>query len=475
MEENKAPVHKEHSGIIERLWQFFSSTRLAFILMIVIALLSLLGALISQYSGPKELYQSWMENTAQPQYGLWTPLMGLLQLFRVFHSVWFLGAGALLVINILVCSLDRWKRLNQMIRGGKIVQIETYYQTAGSGLELNRMTDSASEAMDSVIAKLKAQGYRVRKELSGERIHIAADKNRYFRLGTYLTHFSLILFILGFLISGFLGFRNDSFTVAVGGVENVGDNSGLSLKLLSFQDQYYPDGSPKDFRSEVVVYENSKQVKQGSIQVNHPLVYKSYSFFQSSFGQSVLVQIKDSSGRTLSAGNIPLTEPLNVETLHLITGGIEIPGAGVAIWAMKAASGGGGGMLNEGELIIQVIDQSTQQILKMGKVSKGVPTSLSGFEISYLGDSQFSGFQVARDPGANFIWAASALLLAGLVMVFYFPLRQLWAVAIPAGPKSSRVLLRTTAARTFSTPSDLAKLVKQIESTTDRDKKIVRG
>jgi cytochrome c biogenesis protein len=250
--------------------------------------------------------------------------------------------------------------------------------------------------------------------------------------------------------------------VGVGAVENVGDNSSLSLKLISFKDEYYPEGSPKDFRSEVVVYENGKQVKQGTIQVNHPLSYKSYSFFQSSFGRSVQVQIKGASGQIILNGNIPLTEPLQVETLQLNTGGVAIPGTGMEVWAMQAVTGGGGGMLNPGELIIQLIDQSTQKVIKMSKVSKGVPISTNGLEISYLGDSQFSGFQVVRDPGVNFIWAASILILAGLVMVFYFPLKQLWAVAVPGEPKVSRVLLRTTASRMFNASADLENLVKKI-------------
>ncbi len=471
MEENKIQTSKSNSDIIDRVWHFFSSIKLAFILIIVIALLSLSGALIMQYTGAPDSYQTWLENVAQSKFGLWTPIMALLQLFRIFHSIWFLGAGTLLVINILVCSLARLKSITQVIRGGHIVQTESYYQSGGSGVEVSLKSDSAEAVSNLMKEKLQTRGYRVRVEKAGDNFHFAADKNRYSRLGTYLTHFSLILFILGFLVSAVLGYRNEAFTVGVGGVENVGDNSRLSLKLLSFTDEYYPDGSPKDFRSEVVLYDSGQEVKQATIRVNHPLSYKNYKFFQSSFGPTVLVLIKDSSGQTIVNGDIQMNYPVQLEGLNLMSGGLLLPQSSYELWAYKANQGGGGSMINEGELVIQIIEQSTQKIINMGKVVQGTPTVLNDLEINYLGDSQYSGFQVTRDPGANFIWAASIFLLAGLVLVFYFPVRQLWAVVIPAGAQGSRVLLRTNTSRASSTVNDLNRLVKEIEYHDLKNKK----
>ena len=42
-----------------------------------------------------------------------------------------------------------------------------------------------------------------------------------------------------------------------------------------------------------------------------------------------------------------------------------------------------------------------------------------------------NGLKVVKDPGVNVIWVASALMVLGLVMVFWFPHRRLWALCTP--------------------------------------------
>ena len=64
--------------VIDRLWRFFSSVRLALVLMLVLTGLSLIGALLIQAPGDvladKEAYAFWLESAAAPKYGAWTPV-----------------------------------------------------------------------------------------------------------------------------------------------------------------------------------------------------------------------------------------------------------------------------------------------------------------------------------------------------------------------------------------------------------------
>jgi len=54
--------------------------------------------------------------------------------------------------------------------------------------------------------------YIAREEADGK-VYLAADKNRHYRLGTYVSHLSLILFIAGFIIGSYWGFNVPSFDV----------------------------------------------------------------------------------------------------------------------------------------------------------------------------------------------------------------------------------------------------------------------
>ena len=86
--------------------------------------------------------------------------------------------------------------------------------------------------------------------------------------------------MLAYIIGSAFGFRDTYFIVNEGHTREVGYNTNLSLNLISFTDEYYPDGTPSDFRSEVVLYQGDQEVTRATIRVNHPLVYEGIRFYQ---------------------------------------------------------------------------------------------------------------------------------------------------------------------------------------------------
>ncbi len=54
-------------------------------------------------------YNRWLDS-ARDRYGVFTDAMAPLQLFHVFSSIWFRALIALLVANIVVCTINRWKQ-----------------------------------------------------------------------------------------------------------------------------------------------------------------------------------------------------------------------------------------------------------------------------------------------------------------------------------------------------------------------------
>jgi cytochrome c biogenesis protein len=323
-------------------------------------------------------------------------------------------------------------------------------------------TPAEQSAMLSVKI-LKGRGYRTRTESDENNIYIAADKNRYYRLGTYFSHFSLILFVLAFIAGNFFGFRDQSFTVPVGSTRAIGHDTSLSLQLVSFVDEYYDNGTPKDYRSEVVLYENDKPVRQAIIQVNHPMSYKGVRFYQAYFGPAMKMLVRDEKGQEVFNENVPLDSSFDLEGVRRRDGffDLNLPGKILNIRLIGSAVNAEDPMIPAGNVAIAISQDGKQTDFKL--VEPGAPEIVGGLEFTFLEESRFSGFQVSRDPMNVLIWIASALFIIGTCAVLYFPYRQVWVLTQPLSQGSSRLLIRTRAPRGFRDTSELNSLVNQIE------------
>jgi cytochrome c biogenesis protein len=468
---NKYDEKKKRKGpfktVVDWLWSLFSSVRFAVILILIITGLSLLGALLiqapSEVAKNPQLYSSWIDTVARSKVGVWAPFLSALHLFNVFSSIWFIIACALLMLNILICSLNRWSGIRLSLRGGTVKQDEKFYLNDSNHAELKDIQAPVAQAALISEKILKRRGYRTRTESDENNVYIAADKNRYYRLGTYFSHFSLILFVIAFVAGSYLGFREQSFTVPVGSIREVGHNTALSLKLVSFVDEYYDNGTPKDYRSEVVLYENGKPVKQGIIQVNHPMSYKGVRFYQAYFGPAVKMLVRDENGNDIFNDNVPMDSSFDLEGARRNEAffDLNLPGAISNIRLISSAVNAEDQMIPPGSIAVDVSQGGKQVDFRLVKL--GTPRIVGGLEFTFLEESQFSGFQVSRDPMNVLIWIASILFIIGICAVFYFPYRQAWVLFQPLGQESSRMLIRTRAPRGFRDTSELKTLVNQIE------------
>jgi cytochrome c biogenesis protein len=486
-EETRA--EKNPNNILVRIarwiWRLFSSVKLALILILIITALSLIGVFLIQVPADMvknpQAYQSWVENVATDKVGPWAPLLSLLQLFNVFGSFWFFGAGTLLMINILVCSLNRWGNIRLSLRGGTVKQQVSFFSNGNEQLraELASAPTSSSEIARLSEKILLKRGYRVRTENEGNNIYLAADKNRYFRLATYISHLSIILFVLAFIFGNVIGWRNDNFRVSEGSSpQTVGHDTNLSLQLDDFAAEYYDNGTPKDYRSQVTLYENGQAVKQALIQVNHPLVYKGVRFYQSTFGSTVKMRVSktdspssttEQSTTTPAPGTSELIYDGNVYMSPMgssmgsgyYIGYFELPEQGYVVYIISSE-------VSDDSMI--PADNIGIEVVKTDGTTAGVdlvplnnPTVIGSLEFTYSGLLEYSGFQVSSDPTNVLIWIASGLFLLGISLVLYFPHRQVWILSQPNDQHSSRLLVRTIAPRGFNNKIEIESLIKDLK------------
>jgi cytochrome c biogenesis protein len=414
---------------IKTIWRIISSLKLAIALILVLAGLSLIGTFVIQvpeeYTADPQNYLWWLENIAQSQTGGWYPLLRLLGFFNLFHSIWFILAGLMLIINITVCSLNRLSQLKHYLSLKPIIHNRAFFTVSSFSIVMPK-TPSADPFI-SFLKKRKYGGTAISQE--GE-THIMAAKNRFSHLGIYLIHFSLILFILGAVIGHQWGFQNSSFVVAEGQTKEVGYDTGLALKLDEFQKEVYTDGSPKNYRSRVTLIQNQQIVQTGVIEVNHPFKYEGVRFYQSFYGPAENLHITQN-GILIYNGMVALDSTMNNHPYLRPAGLLNLSDQGYIIYLVAPASNINDPTLNSNQIGIEIYNNRSQQALAAAVLDQNFPLIAGDLEITYTGSGLFSGFLVNSDPGVGFIWTGSALLFAGLIMVFFFPRRRLWAALIP--------------------------------------------
>jgi cytochrome c biogenesis protein len=425
---------------LEMVRQFFASLKLAILLILVLVGLTLIGVFVIQvpaeYSADPQNYIWWLENIAQTETGAWYPLLKFLGFFNLFHSIWFILTGLLLAVNIIVCSLNRLNQVKSRLFFKPAVHDRAFF-TASSGIS----TISNISSSDELVSFLKKRRYQVIVAGREGETHVSAVKNRFSTLGTYLIHFSIILFILGFVVGHYWGFQNSSFVVAENQNMAVGYNTGLTLKLVDFQYEAYPDGSPKTYRSQIVLMQDQQSVKTGTIEVNHPLKYKGVRFYQSFYGPAENLQITQNK-RVIFSGMVALDSTMNNHPYLRPAGVLQLSEQGYNIYLVAAATNISDPALKSTQLGIEVYRVNSREVVAARVLDLNIPLTAGDLEITYTGSGLFSGFLVNSDPGVAFIWTGSAFLLIGLVAVFYFPSRRLQAALIPNLDNSLDLYLR---------------------------------
>ena len=414
------------TDVLDRLWRFFISMRTGLVLILGLGVLSFIGTMVAQV--PPELradpaaYTSWVASV-QPKYGGWTVVLDKLGFFAIFTSIWFKGMTVLLTTSILACSVNRAPRLWKIAFHPRTRMGETFFTHAALRADILVPT-AADKAMDDVRAVLKSHRFRTINDPDDHGLNLYADRFRWGPFGTVVAHLSFVVILLGFFLSATTGFKDTQFTAAVGSKVEVGHDTGLTIEAKSFNDAYYPDGSPSDYASDLVLYKNGKQVDRKTIRVNHPLSYEGVSFYQSFFGVAASMKVTDAAGKTIFSDAVPLSWG-SKDGQHSI-GQFELKDQGLSVYVVDVASGKVDPDIKAGQVQLEVHQAGKDDPIATEVVDQGKAATIDGLSYTFERPRQFTGLTVARDPGANFVWVGSTLLVLGLFLVFFFPHRRVW-------------------------------------------------
>src|SRR4030043_2012575 len=106
---NETVITRE-KGFLSIIYDLFRSLKLTIFLFILLAILSIIGTLITQNATRSDYIQ---------RYGIGLyEVLNFFNLFDMYHSWWFSAILLLLVINLITCSIHRFPAIwSQISRG----------------------------------------------------------------------------------------------------------------------------------------------------------------------------------------------------------------------------------------------------------------------------------------------------------------------------------------------------------------------
>lgn len=443
---------QEKKDIFESIWKFFASVKLAIFLLITLALSSIIGTIVEQQAEPARnialLAKFFGDSAAPTVYNIFAKL-GFMDMYG---SWWFVSFLVLFSINLIICSIDRFPKTWRLINTPQKPLTESAIRSLPVKKEAT-FNVSLNKAKDEFLNVLRTSRYQVMEANEDNAVQLYTQKGRYARLAVYAVHLSIILIFVGALIGikyGFKGYLN----LPEGQASRVAYLSpdlsiplGFTIACNWYDTQYYDDSdTPREFQSELVIIEDNREVLKKVVEVNDPLTYRGITFYQSSYGMLpnptrgyFVLSIMPAGGEE--------------KTLRLQYGdSFEIPETGIkgtiadfspaltrdrATGALTSYSDQ---MVNPAIAInFEMPDEKkfTGWILRRYPDTGFLPGGHKVTFLDYWG-VEYTGLQVARDPGVWLIYLASIIMAVSLYICFFISHKKLW-VYISQNKKTVRI------------------------------------
>lgn len=425
--------------ILDKLLRFLSSLECGLVLLGSLGTTVIIGTMILQRPMAQE---GQIEQVYAPQT---VRLLSALGLFDVFHTWWFILLLGLLGANITLASLERFPQVWRLFARPHMTADEWYVRQLPFQKEIPLGSHSPAEALSIASSKLYYLGYPPRPKVL-EKGTLYVEKHRTARLAPYVVHASLLIVFAGAIIDGMWGFKGfvslapGDRTQSVEPMITPGEAHPLdfTLRCDGVGMERYPDGSPKQYWSQLAVEENGREVARKTIYVNDPLTYKGVRFFQASYSSSGMPHslIFDASSAEPAGSNHP------AQTFTLQPGKpAHLDDSGARVELVEFIPD----FVLQGNQLSSRSDEPRNPAIQLGvtlpggkytevwifpKAPEMAPPNETGinFQLRNLEMGHVTGLQVARQPGQNLIWGGCLLLTAGLMMALYMSHVRIWGV-----------------------------------------------
>ncbi|HEX6357226.1 cytochrome c biogenesis protein ResB [Actinophytocola sp.] len=474
--------------------------RTALVLLFLLALAALPGALLPQRSLNSQKVDEYIAS-----HGWWGELLGRLEFYNVYGSVWFSAVYLLLFISLVGCLLPRTFEYAKSLRAKPVLTPRNLARLPHH----HETTVDATPEQVMAAAKERLKGWRMteREEDDGAR-SISAERGYLRETGNLLFHFAMLGLIVALAIGKMFQYEGQVIVLANGsqfcnsgtlgydsfrpGLRVDGtDLNPFCVKVNDFTANYLPTGQADYFRADID-YQSGADLETNTwrpyqLEVNSPLRTAGDRVYLLSHGYAPTFTVTFPDGQTrthttqwrpvnqltyLSEGATKfdppgVTDPAERRKRQLAVTGLFAPTAvfsgdlmdsgfpdlrdpAVAVDVMRGDLGSDSG---RGQSIYEVsqdmVDQGRLKRVARENMRPGdVITLDDGTKISFDGVQRWVYLQVSHDPAQGWVLVFAVLLVLGLGTSLVIKRRRLWVRTVPAAEGGGTVLLLGGLART---------------------------
>lgn len=415
-------VKTEKTDFTVKIWGVFTSLKLVIVLLLMLSALSIAGTIVEQNKPLQEYARIFKPSTVA--------LLDKIGLFDMYHSWWFISCLALLALNIIACTMDRYTPIMRGLRKKNLLLDENLEKTLNARDKLKYGLPWA-EVEQKALATIR-KSFRGKPIVTtlpeGER-HYFFEQGKYSRLAFFFTHLSVLLIFIGALIGSFFGYKGyvnihegeaiSHFETRAGKTQNL----DFEVKCNAFKVDFYPNGMPKEYLSDLAVIKDGKELLRKTIRVNDPLSYQGVTFYQSSYGslpEKAQIEVRNQDGTLRGIVEAPLGQSVPVpgtndllevadyqSHFHLPDGSEGGAAVGVNIYPE-----------NSKPLGVWLLTEHPDY----DKLRRGPYLLL----VKDLQLKNYTGLQVNKDPGEELVWLGCLLLIGGILIAFFVAHKKLW-------------------------------------------------
>lgn len=414
------------------IWNFLASVKLALFTLFFLSITSIIGTIIPQKEASQWYIERYGEKTAH--------LFEILSITPdMYSSGWFLSLLGLLCINLIVCSLDRFPGVWQQIKADNL---------ATPLARLEKMTpqhhwqspNQAHNTADTLTAALSANGWKAEKRNQDHGILLFAQKGALTRTGVYIVHASILIIFAGAMIGSILGFKASVMLPETKGTDRVYTfdtrtpiDLGFEVRCDHFNIEFYANGMPKAYRSQLSILEGGQVVHKKAIVVNDPLTYKGITFYQSSYEPypNFMITVTNKKTGLSETAILPYQQQHTLKESGLQVGIINAEARGQSVNRMKIWFSDD----NNSEPSLFWLENDEQATVERAKSNYAVSAK----------QMYATGLQVAKDPGVWTVYVGCGLMLLGLVVAFFMSHQRIWLYIKEESDGACSILMTGTA------------------------------
>ena len=413
---------------LDDLWDFFASVKVAISLVALLAIASAAGSLVEQ----ENLYQDWRppELYYPFRYGpTLGPLLQTLGLTHAYTSAWFLALIFLTSTSLIVCSLQRVIPLHRALNHPRA----NLPASAFPYLPIHYTAAAPAVTLDAVEARLRRAHYKTTRAANGT---VYAERGRLGRYGPYIIHIGLLLCALAALTKYLPGWDIQQGLWIADGETVMVPTANFAIRSDGFTAGYYDDGRPKLFETRAVILQDGQEVLSRSIQLNDPLAYQGYEFFQASFksepGVAVFDAVLRDTGKAVAQVDIDLKSPA---PRYQIAPGVDVV---IGQYFPDAGLDDNGNPVNQSRDIknpvffFYFVDDKGREIGRqvVAVSDAGRLNAAEGplmLQLREVVTRHYTGLRVHKDRSAPFWFSGVFIVFGGMLITFFIFHRQVWA------------------------------------------------